>query len=79
MPETEPKKPKRLFTRFSWEQSPADLTLRDLFAAFALAGDMARGTFGLPDNNGGRLSMKETVHGAYAYADAMLAERERAS
>ena len=48
-----------------------DITLRDLFAAFALAG------LNTCDSEGSRPSSREAAKAAYGDADAMLAEREK--
>ena len=48
----------------------AELPLRDLFAAFALAGMLSK-----PREEG--LEAKNVADTAYWYADAMLAQRER--
>lgn len=59
---------------FAWDPDRGDepitteVTLRDLFAAFALAGAISRDGEDISD-------AKQEARYAYAYADAMLAER----
>lgn len=46
-----------------------DLTLRDLFAGFALLGDLASGEASVFES--------KAAESAYAYAEAMLVERQK--
>ena len=54
-----------------------DVTLRDLFAAFALAGQIAHPAWPEPARDARCGDEVGAAHWAYAFADAMLAERAK--
>jgi len=74
---SEPENPSLFFTCKAHPEHPptafTDITLRDLFAAFAMGGGMASG------RTSRGLSAQMIAEAAYQIANAMLAERSKAT